>query len=180
MDWRALSGAMAVLAGCMVASAKAAEDSGMSAATRTICASVADSAPPVSDLPTPGQAADLKGCDAEALYYGIGRPADPARARLCAFVQRQAKADIGNLSDAFQGDAMLMVIYANGVGARRDLRLATRFACGIDSAPAEFDGRVADLTSRRKSRSAGQGFSFCDDITSGLAEGQCRLVEGAG
>src|ERR1700712_1679818 len=81
MDWRALSGAMAVLAGCMVASAKAAEDSGMSAATRTICASVADSAPPVSDLPTPGQAADLKGCDAEALYYGIGRPADPARAR---------------------------------------------------------------------------------------------------
>ena len=40
---------------------------------------------------------------------------------------------------------MLMIIYANGVGAERNLDLATTLACPLDGAPAEEDCRVKRL-----------------------------------
>ncbi len=160
---------------CLVALAAVARAQGAggpepSAATRRICASVAAAAPRATDLPTRAQATALAGCDAEALYYGIGRPRDPAQARLCAFAQRGTKADDGS---GFSGNAMLMTIYANGIGARRDLRLATHLACEIGGAPAEVDGRVADLAAKAAAHWTGHDFSWCEDVTSGLAGGFC-------
>ena len=136
--------------------------------SKALCRSVRDREPPAADRPTPAQARALRGCDSEALYYGIGRPADPVRARQCAFLEADGASDT-----VFSGRTMLMTIYANGVGARRDLDVAIHLACGIDGAPAESHGRVTHLAELRDRHWTGSDFGFCNDITSGLAMGYC-------
>ena len=60
------------------------------------------------------------------------------RDRQCAYLEHTSRADAGG----FSGNTMLMIIYANGVGAERNLDLATTLACRLDGAPAEEDGRL--------------------------------------
>jgi uncharacterized protein YecT (DUF1311 family) len=74
----------------------------------------------------------------------------------------------------FGGRTMLMTIYANGLGAKRDLDLATHLACQIDGAPAERDERVRHLAELKAKGWTGSDFDYCDDITSGLAMGFCE------
>jgi len=136
--------------------------------SKAICRAVRDREPPRADRPDAATTAGLKGCDSEALYYGIGMPADPVKARHCAFLER----DAGD-GAVFGGSVMLMTIYANGVGAKRDLDLATHLACGIEGAPFESDGRVRHLAGLKAEASPGSDFHFCDDVTSGLAMGYC-------
>ena len=159
----------------------AGETSGISSGyeqSKAICRSVGTRLLPPSDAPDAATAASLKGCDSEALYYGIGVRADPVRARHCAFVEREAGDD-----QVIGGSAMLMTIYANGVGAQRNLDVATHLACGIEGAPAESDGRVRHLAELRAKNWTGTDFHFCDDITSGFAMGYCAAhgarIEGA-
>lgn len=136
--------------------------------SKAICRKLRDRDPPASDRPDAAMAASLKDCDSEALYYGIGMPADPARARQCAFLE--AEREQGGI---FSGRTMLMTVYANGRGAGRDLDVATRLACGIDGAPMESHGRVTHLAELKAKGWAGDDFHYCDDITSGLAIGHC-------
>ena len=137
--------------------------------SKAICRALKTKTLPASDMPSPAAVRALKGCDSEALYYGIGMPADPVRARQCAYAERDAGDEI-----VIGGSIMLMTIYANGVGAKRDLDLATHLACGIDGAPAESDGRVRHLAELEATGWAGTDFHYCDDITSGLAMGYCE------
>jgi uncharacterized protein YecT (DUF1311 family) len=134
----------------------------------SLCRKVARLEPPAADRPTAAQAKALKGCDSEKLYYGIGTPADPAKARLCAFIE----ADTAKDDAVFGGESMLMTVYANGRGAARNLDLAMHYACGIDGAPAEYDGRIKHLAQVR-AKPDGKPIDYCDDVTSGLAEGYC-------
>lgn len=135
------------------------------------CERVRDLRPPAEDRADPAQAVALLGCDAEALYYGIGMPADPVRARQCALHNVDtAGADSASL---FAGNDLLMTIYANGVAAGRDLDLATALACRMQGARAEVHGRVRHLQALKDLPDPGTGFHFCDDITSGLAMGYC-------
>jgi hypothetical protein len=136
--------------------------------SKRICRSLKGRAPPAADRPDAATAASLKGCDSEALYYGIGMKAEPVKARQCAFLEMEA----GD-SMMFGGRTMLMTIYANGVGAKRDLDLATRLACEIDGAPMESDGRVRHLAGLKTTNWTGGDFHFCDDVTSGFAMGHC-------
>ena len=118
----------------------------------------------------------LKGCDAEALYYGIGMKPDPARARQCAYSQLGAKGD----GAGFGPKTILMTVYANGRGAERDLDLAIRLACSLEAAPAEYDARIGHLADLKKlAAKPAKPFDFCDDITSGLAGGQCAAHQKA-
>ncbi|GEP01377.1 lysozyme inhibitor LprI family protein [Methylobacterium haplocladii] len=110
-------------------------------------------------------------CDAEALYYGIGRKADPVTAHACAL--RQAARQAPDADSPFEGRSLLMTIYANGLGAPRDLDLAIALACRIDGAPAEIDGRVLHLDRLRAEHWAGRDFDICDDLTSGYMMGLC-------
>lgn len=142
--------------------------------SKALCRAVRGREPPASDRPDAATAATLEGCDSEALYYGIGRPADPVRARQCAFLEAEAEQ-----SGTFSGRTMLMTIYANGRGARRDLDVALHLACGIDGAPMESHGRVTHLAELRAQGWTGSDFHYCDDITSGLAMGYCADHEAA-
>lgn len=142
--------------------------------SKAICRKLRDREPPASDRPDAATARALEGCDSEALYYGIGMPADPVRARQCAFLE--ADSEEGGV---FSGRTMLMTIYANGEGARRDLDVATHLACGIEGAPMESHGRVAHLAELGAKGWKGRDFHYCDDITSGLAMGYCESHEAA-
>ena len=68
---------------------------------------------------------------------------------------------------------MLMTVYANGLGAARNLRLATALACRAGGAPAEVDGRVRHLARLGAEGWTGTDFNLCDDATSGLLQGIC-------
>ena len=172
--------AAVVLAALMVAAAaqaadwaddKEARDPGY-AASRAICARLKGVVPPPEDVPTPAEAARLADCASEVLYFGIGRPADPRAARLCAFVEKKT-ADPQVEDFGFTGDRVLMMAYANGLGADRNLDVATALACRAGGAPAEIDGRVKHLAKLKAEGWAGHDFSLCDDITSGLMMGVC-------
>jgi len=140
------------------------------ARSQALCRAVAGRAPPAADRPDAAAAASLAGCDAEALYYGIGMARDPARARQCAFTRTPTD----QMLEPFAGRAMLMIVYANGEGARRDLDLAIRLACTLEGAePAEYDRRVIHLANLRERNWQGRNFSYCDDIEPGLGTGLC-------
>lgn len=138
------------------------------ASSKAICAQFRDASPPATDQPDATTRESLRDCDAEGLYWGIGMPADPVRARQCAFVQDDTP---------FNGASLLMVIYANGVGAARNWPVAINLACTIGGAPAEIDGRVAHLDQLRRQNWQGRDFSWCDDVTSGYAAGWCANHE---
>lgn len=144
------------------------------AQSRAICARVIDAEPPVADRPTAAEAKSLKGCDSEALYYGIGLPADPVKARKCAFVEaEQLAADGFDRYSPFTGRAMLSVIYANGAGAERNFDVSTHLACGLGDAAAEMDERIKRMAGLKVQRWTGRDFSHCDDATSGFLAGEC-------
>jgi hypothetical protein len=133
-----------------------------------VCQAVGGREAPAADRPTPTQLRILKGCDSEALYYGEKGPPDFTRARLCAFQDDDTSA-----AGVFSGPTILMQLYANGLGGvKRDLDLATAYACDIDGAPAEIEYRVQHLQAL-KTKSEPRRFDYCDDITSGLAGGFC-------
>ena len=134
-------------------------------AVERACADVANVGFRASDRPSAEEVEALSGCDAEALYYGIGREADPAKARACSFVQ----VDAGDES-LFGGSNILMMVYATGKGAKQDLRAATAVACRTSHAPAERQARVRHLLALG---SPPLEFDLCDDVTSGFMQGAC-------
>ena len=142
------------------------------AKSQAICRALKNVKVPEGDTPDAAQAAKLADCSSEALYYGIGRPVDAVAARLCAFVEKKA-ADPQVDDLGFTGDRSLMTIYANGVGAARNLDVATALACRVGSSEAESDGRVLHLAKLKAEHWTGTDFNLCDDITSGLMMGIC-------
>ena len=140
------------------------------ARSQALCRAVRTREPPVAHRPPARSGLRSEDCDSGALYYGIGRPANPVGARRCAFVEAAAERNAGDWP--FGGRAMLMTIYANGAGVPRDLDLAIRYACELSSAPAESHGRVMHLEEMKGQAAPGE-FHYCDDVTSGLSGGQC-------
>jgi uncharacterized protein YecT (DUF1311 family) len=113
------------------------------------------------------------GCDAQALYYGRdgkGDGRDFAAARHCAYRQRGTGAQIESQSEVFGGSGVLMMLYANGQGVKRNPALAKRFACEFGGAPAEVSGRLEHIDAIAK---GGEPMDICDDVTSGMMMGFC-------
>jgi hypothetical protein len=129
------------------------------------CKNVKDLTMPASDQIPENVKAPEK-CDAEALYYGIGAKADPVAARYCAI--SQVRDEI-----VFGGNAILMMLYANGIGVTRNFDLAIHHACLVGGAPAEVEARVKHLLDLKAKKWDGRDFDLCDDITSGFMGGHC-------
>ncbi|MGF6117744.1 uncharacterized protein YecT (DUF1311 family) [Janthinobacterium lividum] len=130
------------------------------------CLKVKDAAPPPADLPAASAVASLQQCQATDLYYDTKsmsspKPADWRPARHCAM--------------ATQNSAVLMMLYQNGQGVQKDPLLALKYACSIDAAPAEMQGRIEHL---QKINASGRGMiDLCDDITSGYMMGVCSAID---
>jgi hypothetical protein len=140
--------------------------------TETTCERFAKVPLPAADQPTAAEKAALAKCDGEALYYGIGRPADVEAARKCAYVERE-----GNDGPPIGGNAILLMVYADGKGVAPNLDLAIRFACEAGFAPAEVSGRVDRLAKAKREGQAKLALDYCEDITSGYMGGFCAKHE---
>ena len=136
-----------------------------------MCASVKDVELPAADRPTPAEEKTLAKCVSADLYFGFGQPADPAKARKCAYAEmdRDVKAPIG-------GKAMLMMIYANGNGAARNFDAAIKLACSIGGSPGDDAGRVYQLDRLKKQNWVGNNFSVCDHSSGREMYEQCAIL----
>ncbi len=167
-----LLGASCLLAGPLLAATPYPNTSAMgvghaeSTAWYAGCLKVKDAAPPPADLPAPSAAAALQQCAATDLYYDTKsmsspKPADWRPVRHCAM--------------ATQNSAVLMMLYQNGQGVQKDPLLALKYACSIDAAPAEMQGRIEHL---QQITASGRGMiDLCDDITSGYMMGVCGAID---
>lgn len=131
---------------------------------------------PQKDIPTAADKIALKNCSSENYYYGIGIPVDYVKARKCAFIEIDNGIDKDNVVQV-GGSAILMMIYANGVGVKQNPDLATKLACRFEwTAPAEMDFRISHLQ-KLKTKAETQKFDICDDVTSGLMQGYCATID---
>ena len=136
------------------------------------CQHVKNMQPPGSDLPDGKLSEGLGSCSAASLYYDTlhdGRPSRTAWTvvRACAFTQADA--------------AVLMMLYANGFGVKRNPALAMKYACSMRATPAELSGRVHHLmwlqqTSSKQARQAAKPFDQCDDASSPEMTGVCAEI----
>ncbi|HUE11755.1 MAG TPA: lysozyme inhibitor LprI family protein [Steroidobacteraceae bacterium] len=161
----------ALLVASVAALSVAAEASELTSApefaeSKAICLRLGGPKPPPADRPTPAQVQALKGCSSEKLYYGVGSQRDYVKARMCAFIEADRADD-----EVFSGRAILMQLYANGLGVSRDPDLATAYACQIEGAPAEKDARVLHMQALKTKP---EHVDYCDDTSSGLAAGFCQ------
>ena len=141
---------------------------------KKICEQVAGLPFPDKDRPNREDLKGLAECNPYDLYYGFEESADPQKARLCAYYEMD-RPKVASAIDKgpFDGKTILMTIYANGVGAKRNFDLALKLACKIDGAPAEIEGRVRHLAKLKAQNWQGNNFSLCDDATSGYLAGFC-------
>jgi TPR repeat protein len=147
-------------------------------ASRASCASVKGREPPPHDWPLADEASALQGCDAFALYHGIGGPQDFAKARHCALLQRE---DMGRDHAAngithfpvLDGSGVLAMLYANGAGVPRNLDVALHMACEMNGAAAEMDSRITALGEMRRAGWQGSDFDPCNHMTSGTGTSIC-------
>lgn len=145
------------------------------AESQALCRAVLDREPPTADRPGEDVRGRLHGCNSEALLFGLGTRPDATAARHCAFTEAETISDQAPAAP-FHGRSMLMHLYANGIGVKRDLDVAMHLACGLNAAPAETDARVLHLAELRDGGS-GDRFDFCDDVTSGYTGAQCAQHE---
>ncbi|MCM0080345.1 DUF1311 domain-containing protein [Geomonas sp. Red32] len=122
---------------------------------------------PAKDRPDANSAKALAGCESANLYYGFDITPDPVKARHCAYLEM----DRGD-EHVFGGSAILMMIYANGKGVKKNPDAAIKFACKLEGAPAEMRYRIQHLVDLKEG-SDGKPFDLCDDITSGYMQGHC-------
>lgn len=131
------------------------------------CVRVRDVQPPEREAPPAAALHGLRQCRAEERYYDTrerpdATPAEWEKVRHCAYAESNAEVQ--------------MMLYANGYGVSRNYDLALKYACSVQAAPAEMDGRVAHLIERAQHHEA-QPFDLCDDITSGLMSGRCAAIQ---
>lgn len=130
--------------------------------------------PPV--LTGPLLTVELQKCDETAFYYGLGQDPNYPAALQCGWYERAHPQN--TTANMFYGPGVLSMLYANGFGVKRDYGLAIRFACEIDwASPAEHAGRIGHLEHLRDTKSIASNFDLCDDITSGLSQGQCAEID---
>lgn len=84
------------------------------------CSRVKTLQPPVGDLPSLARQRELRNCRADGLYYDVKDNPSAGQAewdgvRACAYTE--------------EDHAVLMMIFANGYGVPRNLRLAAHYAC---------------------------------------------------
>lgn len=140
--------------------------------TDPVCSDLFDRvAVTAGDEPTPEQAKRLEGCDSEKLYYGK-RTADSLRqARHCAFIEREGY-DLPTVS----GPAVLMMLYANGLGVERNIELAQLFNCEVGGSVEEIQARRRQLEAFAKAESPRE-LDVCDGATGGFMKEICNGKE---
>ncbi|WP_028100753.1 hypothetical protein [Pseudoduganella violaceinigra] len=118
---------------------------------------------PFSHRPTAEQAAALKDCDADKLYYGIGVHFDYVKARHCAFANDRHD--------------VLMMLYANGLGVPRNYAVAKMAACRSNALAPETEARLSRLTRMQTGKEGpSPKIDICDDAASSHLGARCAAI----
>ena len=138
---------------------------------KQMCAAVKGVELPEGDKPTPAEEKKLASCVSADAYFGFGQPADPVKARKCAYaeIDRGASALIG-------GNAILMMVYVNGKGVARNFDAALKLACSLGGSPGDDAGRVYQLDRLKKANWVGDNFSVCDHSSGREMYEQCAIL----
>lgn len=121
---------------------------------------------PLKDMPSEVDKISLKNCSSRNLYYGISGPQDSIAARKCAILEFKNKDN-----DFVKGASILMMLYANGEGVKKNAALARKMACDMWSAPYELEMRIGYLSEPNY-----KPIDICDHITSGVMMGFCASI----
>src|SRR5579871_3314843 len=122
------------------------------------CAAVDQVEAPAADRPTAEEEKSLGSCVSLDAYYGLGEPADPVKARKCAFAEMDRGVHL-----PLSGKAILSMLYANGKGVDRNYDFAIKMACTIGDSAGDGAGRVYQLLRLKKENPAGEGrYSVCE------------------
>ncbi|HSB69861.1 MAG TPA: lysozyme inhibitor LprI family protein [Candidatus Methylomirabilis sp.] len=128
---------------------------------------------PAQDRPSPEEEKALAQCVSVDLYFGFGQPADPVKARKCAYVEME-KGDEGL---AFGGGTILMMVYANGKGAARNFDVALKLGCERGGEPGDVAGNVHQLSRLKQAHWTGSNFSVCDHSSGRYLYAQCAILQ---
>lgn len=128
------------------------------------CARVKNLEPPKADRPSKALLDSVAGCDAEALYYEAAH--DPK-------ASQQDWNKVRACASATSDDRVMMMLYANGYGVKRNYDLAIKYACGMegDSALEVIVGDLAELNSSGK-KPVGS-FDVCTYAAVPMEQGVC-------
>ena len=125
------------------------------------CLRVQQHQPPARDLLAIGKG---KACHASKLYYDKLNQASTS----------QGEWDqVRHCAQASNDTAVLMMLYANGIGVAQDADLAIKYACSGEAAMPEMEARVAHLANLQGSK---RRFDQCDDISSGRMGAVCASI----
>jgi hypothetical protein len=138
---------------------------------KQMCATVKDVELPAADRPTPAEERALASCASVDAYFGFGQPADPVKARKCAY----AEIDRGSKA-TMSGKVILIMVYANGNGATRSFDAAMKLACSLGGAPGDDAGRVYQLDRLKKQNWTGNNFNVCDHSSGREMYEQCAIL----
>jgi len=135
------------------------------------CARLANLQAPASDMRTTNVQNDLAGCNAEELYYDTqsdskATQTDWNRVRACSFAKNDS--------------SVLMMLYANGFGVKRNYDLAIRYACRQRTPESDFavDVMITDLFTRKTSGTEPtEQFEQCKFCANNISCGQCVYIE---
>lgn len=138
---------------------------------KRMCAAVKDVPLPVKDQPTADEKKSLQNCSSEDLYYGFDKPPDYVKARKCAYLEMEQGKDDLDLA----GRATLMMVYANGKGADRNLDVALKLACEMKGGPGDVVGTIYELDRLKKYPPTAR-FSVCDHSATRHLYESCAIL----
>lgn len=152
---------------------RAGSDTEKTTAWHQQCLKVENIKTPTRDIPSFQEMASttLEYCsNAQDFYYDKLHQATTSKlewklVRQCAFAQ--------------DNYGVLMMLYANGFGVKKNQKLAIKYACNLDGSFKEMEGRIKHLTERAKNEKynePNENFDLCDDITSGYMQGECASI----
>ncbi len=119
----------------------------------------------VENLSVPAPSTPLRSsCNSARLYYGADGEPDHAAAAKCALAWWAYPFGKGATSSADTG--VLIMVYANGDGAPRNLNLAIRVACLSGADDGAYDGAIKDLVRIRTDPSHPR-YDFCASANTG-------------
>ena len=137
---------------------------------------------PPGDLPDAATAEKLVHENPEAFYYGYGGPVDYVKARLIAYALLMKSAQDPNFLktqvELIAPLSVLMMLYANGQGVKRNVDLALFFAAAVGGAGGELRDRLSYLIALKEKKSTeGSPLRLCDHASSGFMEGYCAKID---
>lgn len=136
-----------------------------------MCAAVKDAQLPTQDQPTADEKKSLANCSSQDLYYGFGQPSDPVKAKKCAYVEMEQGKDPLDIA----GQSILMMVYANGRGADRNMDVAIKLACEMPGGPGDVAGNIYELE-RMRSAPPGARYSVCDHSAAPHLYKSCAIL----